>query len=285
MKKIPFYRIFLLIITVSLLFYLLQFQENKNIAKTTTLPVISKNIENPKPCVRNPDIQFFMYHYIRSHDPHDNASTQDLSVDPEDFRTEMSYVRDRANEWKITLMNGVDLIASLQSRCFPGNHIWVFTSDDGWSDTYTNLVPIAKEYWVPFFLGIIGNRIDTTGFVTSQQVREISNNPLFTISSHSMTHDEQDKMSEKSEKYEICESKKILENLIKKPILTYIYPVWKMSQNSQKIAKSCEYSLAWSTGFGSRWNPTNPSRYDINRIRIHHTTTINLFHHVLEEAK
>ncbi len=226
-----------------------------------------------------------MYHYVRSPDPRDNPSTRDLSVDPRDFRTHMSYIRDQANIWNIHLMNWEDFIMSLKSGCFPEDHIWVFTSDDGWSDTYDSLVPIAREYRIPFFLGIITDKLDTKGFVTRSQVQEISRDPLFTISSHSISHTEQDKMIESQEYDTMCESKTILEILIQKPVESYIYPVWKMSKNSTKIAKKCGYQIAWSTGYGTKWDETSLSRYAANRIRIHNTMTLDLFRNILKDTK
>lgn len=62
-----------------------------------TLPTSSIEV-NPPPCITDPDIQFFMYHYIRAHDPRDNIFTTDLSVDPKDFRTHMQYIRSLNNE-------------------------------------------------------------------------------------------------------------------------------------------------------------------------------------------
>lgn len=236
-------------------------------------------------CFREPEIDFFMYHYIRSHDERDNSATQDLSIDPTAFRTHMSYVRSLVSEWKVSVMNGNDFIDSVESGCFPWTNIWVFTSDDGWSDSYDALFPIAREYNIPFFMGIIWNRINTPGFVTSQQVIEISKNPLFTISSHSMTHAVETDMSEASEQIEICESKKNLEKLIWIPVFSYIYPVGHMGPYSKKILEWCGYTLAWSTGFGKEWNPKNPSRYDINRIRMHNTTSIDHFKRTLEWNK
>lgn len=228
-------------------------------------------------CINEPDIQFFMYHYVRTHDSRDNAATRDLSIDPRDFRAHMTYIDKLREAWKISTMNGEDFLKALATHCFPSKNIWIFTSDDAWSDTYTGLFPIAREYRVPFFLGVIANRIDTPGFVTSKEVVEISRDPLFTITSHSMTHGQQNTMSKEIERYEICESKKFLEQLIQNRVLTYIYPEGRMSVDSRNLVQECGYSLAWSTGFGKNWNPKNPSRFDINRNRIHSTTTIELF--------
>jgi peptidoglycan/xylan/chitin deacetylase (PgdA/CDA1 family) len=93
-----------------------------------------------------------MYHYIRETDTRDAPSTRDLSMDPQDFRKHLSYIQQLEKEKKIHLMNGIDFYNSLSTGCFPAKNIWIFTSDDGWSDTYTNLVPIATEYHIPFFI-------------------------------------------------------------------------------------------------------------------------------------
>ncbi len=181
-------------------------------------------------------------------------------------------------------MNGVEFLKSIDTGCFPGKRIWIFTSDDGWIDAYLHLFPIASEYQVPFFLGIIGDRVDTNGFMTSDQIREIAENPLFTLSSHSMTHSSQSKMIESVEYEEICTSKQKLEDLIRLPIWSYIYPIGHMSPQSAKILQECGYQVAWSTQFGESWNPKSPSRYNINRIRIHDTTTIRLFDDLLTQS-
>ncbi len=33
---------------------------------------------------------------------------------------------------------------------FPSDRIWLFSSDDGWVDSATNLAPIAEKYQIPF---------------------------------------------------------------------------------------------------------------------------------------
>jgi hypothetical protein len=57
----------------------------------TKSETITSTISIP-PCIHGPRIEYFMYHYIRSHDPHDNVYTSDLSVDPQEFRKQMSYI-------------------------------------------------------------------------------------------------------------------------------------------------------------------------------------------------
>lgn len=111
-------------------------------------------------CVENPNIQFFMYHYIRDDDIRDNSITHDLSVPPAIFDSQMQYVEKLAASRSVTLMNGADFLTALDTKCFPGKNIWIFTDDDGWSDAYTDLARIAEKHHIPFFFGIIANRIN-----------------------------------------------------------------------------------------------------------------------------
>jgi peptidoglycan/xylan/chitin deacetylase (PgdA/CDA1 family) len=182
-------------------------------------------------CIKEPDIQFFMYHYVRTHDPRDNAATTDLSIDPWNFREHMKYVQKLRNDWIVYTMNWSELIEAIQRDCFPAKRIWIFTSDDGWIDSYTDLFTIAHEYRVPFFIGIIANRLDIPGFMSTKQVQEIAQNPLFTITSHSITHSDHSRLDESLETQEICESKKILEKIIEKPIFR-LYLSW--GENERK---------------------------------------------------
>lgn len=232
-------------------------------------------------CIRDPDIQYFMYHYVRYYDPHDTRQTHTLSVEPKNFEKQMAYVRTIADGGFIVLMQGKDFLTAVQKQCFPGKHIWIFSSDDGWVDSYTNLAPIATKYKIPFFFGIIQNRIDKWGFVTSLQIQELSKNPLFTIASHSLSHNDESKMSGSQERQEICQSKTKLEELIKIPVLAYIYPSGRMSANSPDLARQCGYTLAWSTHFGKNWERDTPDPFQVNRHPVHNTTWVGYFRNLL----
>ncbi len=220
-------------------------------------------------CAKNPKIRFFMYHYIRNDDPLDTIGTHNLSIPPSIFDGQMNMIEKLSQSGSITLMKGEDFLSSLKSSCYPSENIWIFTDDDGWSDSHSDLMPIAANHSIPFFFGIIGNRIDKHGFVTSGEVRSLASNPLFTISSHSLTHADESKMSIENEQKEMCESKKILENIIGKSVNTYIYPSGRMNASgSTQNLKTCGYTIAWTTSFGRDFDMRNPHFSEINRIRV-----------------
>lgn len=250
------------------------------VSSESTIPTIPQKI-----CIQHPEISFFMYHYIRDDDPKDTITTHELSVPPGVFREQLNYIHELARNKSITLMNGEDFLKSYQSWCFPGSPVWIFTSDDGWQDTYTDLVPLAREYEVPFFLGIIVNRIGKSGFVSSGEIQEIASNPLFTISSHSMNHNDESKLSEEQEHYEMCQSKSELEKLIQKPVTTYIYPAGKMNTGAiVNNLRDCGYTLAWTTSRGKDWDWNHLAPDEINRIRVSHDAGVDLFKKILKRG-
>ncbi len=226
-----------------------------------------------------------MYHYIRNNDTRDTPTTTGLSVPPTLFDTQMAEVERLKETGKITLMNGEKFLDALDSNCFPGQNIWIFTADDGWIDMHDFLVPIATKYQIPFFLGIITSRFGVTGFVNEEQVVDFSKNPLMTISSHSVTHSEHSSLTQEQEHYEMCESKRALEKLISMPVRTYIYPSGKMNpEASEASAIGCGYSLAWTTHFGiNDLIPGSTNFYNINRTRVSHDTPPSFFRELAEK--
>lgn len=122
--KLYIYRIPLfLIVSITLIGLFLLYQKSiitKTLVVQAVAPVTNSiHVSNSPTCIRDPDIQFFMYHYIRFNDPYDAKSTQDLSVDPRDLDIQLSYIRKQADANQITLMLGNDFLSSVKNGCFP----------------------------------------------------------------------------------------------------------------------------------------------------------------------
>jgi peptidoglycan/xylan/chitin deacetylase (PgdA/CDA1 family) len=152
-----------------------------------------------------------------------------------------------------------------------------------------SLVPIATQYEIPFFLGIITSKLDVPGFLSREEVQEISKNPLMSISSHSVNHIDNSKLSLEEETKEMCESKQILEEITSKKIETYIYPSGRFDTIISPIAaEKCGYKIAWSTRYGKEYNIQSESPYTMNRVRISSGTESIFFDMILskyEESK
>ncbi len=254
---------------------------NRQQSEVHTGMVIVSSETSTEICIRDPQVRFFMYHYIRDDDTRDTHGTRELSIPPNLFEGQMQAIHRLESAGLVTLMRGKDFVKAVRSGCYPGRNIWIFTDDDGWIDSYTNLYPIAKKYHIPFFFWVIGNRLDISGFISRVQVREISDDPLFTISSHSLTHSDESRMDVKKEENEMCESKKILESTIGTTVDTYIYPSGRIGTGSVENLKKCGYTLGWSTQFGKTFDLAWANNGKINRIRIGRETKPEYFESLL----
>ena len=129
-----------------------------------------------------------MYHSVR-----DPASVRDHTSDitVSEFRRHIRYF-DRAFEI-------VDL-AAIQDPA-PSRKQIALTFDDGYRDFYTNVLPVLHEFDVPATVFVITGFLDNanpreqvmnTGHLfdtlTSDQVRELADDPLVTVGNHTRTH-------------------------------------------------------------------------------------------------
>jgi peptidoglycan/xylan/chitin deacetylase (PgdA/CDA1 family) len=129
-----------------------------------------------------------MYHSVR--DPEDvRPPTSDVTV--AEFRRHLEYF--------LTQFEVVDLPAVLESE--PDRKRIALTFDDGYRDFYTHVRPVLHEYDVPATVFVVTDFLDNanpreqvmnTGHLfdtlTSDQVRDLADDPLVTVGSHTRTH-------------------------------------------------------------------------------------------------
>lgn len=83
--------------------------------------------------------------------------------------------------------------------------------------------------------------------MTQEEIIELSKNPLITIGGHTMNHFTTANMTETELEFELCESKKILENWTRKTIKYFAYPHGFYSGNETKLLVENKYSLSFTT--------------------------------------
>ncbi len=98
MSKIPAFVLTLLILTLSACERAIP-SERISEVKNEIASIPEKTL-----CIKNPQVRFFMYHYIRDYDIHDNQTTKNLSVPPKVFEEQMQKIQSLVNDKKITLM-------------------------------------------------------------------------------------------------------------------------------------------------------------------------------------
>lgn len=121
----------------------------------------------------------------------------------------------------------------------------VVTFDDGLLDLYTVAYPCLKLMNIPFAAFIVTDFLGQAGYITKNQLLELSNDPLVTIGSHGVTHSTLTKVSFSAKKNEILESKKILEDLTGREVRYFAYSHGQYDTDVLNLAKV--YNSAFST--------------------------------------
>ena len=122
--------------------------------------------------------------------------------------------------------------------------------DDGFKGIYDCLSFLVVEK-IPVEVFIISSEIGNANFLSENQIIELSNSGLVKISSHSHSHLELNNIDEKTLKYELLHSKRILETLCNQTIDSICYPFGYFSPSVIEECRSANYLYQYSSIAGS----------------------------------
>lgn len=130
----------------------------------------------------------------------------------------------------------------------------VITFDDGLEDVYRVAYPELKKRNIPFAIFIVTDFLDKEGYIGREELIEMSTDPLVTICSHGVTHQLLSGMDEYQQVVELEESKKILEQIIQKPVNYFAYSHGKYDNETLKLLRENDW---YDFAFGVQSLPTN----------------------------
>ncbi len=190
----------------------------------------------------NISVPILMYHYIRDYnDPTDKIGVN-LSVSPEKFKEQINYLKN--NGYKtITFFD----LKNKKVAPLPEKPI-ILTFDDGYSDAFDAYKMLKENDQVGVFY-IISSFVGRDNVLTTNQIIEMSKNNM-EIGSHSKTHPDLTKISDANLKKELEDSKKNLEEIIGKSIISFCYPAGKYNQVVKDSVANSEYLFATTTKSG-----------------------------------
>jgi peptidoglycan/xylan/chitin deacetylase (PgdA/CDA1 family) len=211
----------------------------------------------------NYTVPILMYHYINDEEPHKSK----LGVSPEAFERQMRFL----SEHKYNVLPLEELVNIIKEKKKFLPKTVAITFDDGYLDNYTNAYPVLKKYMIPATIFVvinrIGKRLGSDDYMSWQQIKELSDSGLVTIGSHSMNHpnltevDADDKL-----KYEILESKRILEETLHKKVDFFSYPFGGVNEKVRAMAIGAGYKACVGTNFSKDY--PDDDIYALKRIRI-----------------
>lgn len=197
-----------------------------------------------------------MYHSIDDH-----GAKLKLSVSTREFRWQMKYLRDRKYD-VVSLERLAEIISS--GRKIPRN-IAAVTLDDGNLDNYTNAFSILKEYKIPATIFVISGSIGKPDFLNASQIREMSDAGI-DMESHTVTHPHVEGLAKGELKREIVRSKKAIEAITGKPVVTFCFPFGGFNDDARGILEEAGFKAAFVVM--PRDNSIKLDLYRMKRIKI-----------------
>ena len=175
-----------------------------------------------------PGIRILMMHHMGEHTPNQKSSCIISSIHFKEFIRNKSFL-------------GLD-----DTICHPwrNNAKYCLTIDDGLSDLY-DIYQIAKDESIPITAFISTSFIDTKGYITSDQLVEMAENPLVTIGSHGRTHRKLCDCSDVEASEEIIMSKQELEAIINEKVRYFAYPNGVHSGREIDLVRTAGYEYAF----------------------------------------
>ncbi len=153
----------------------------------------------------------------------------------------------------------------------PGQHTGQFavTFDDGFTSMARLACPILLEMQIPATLYIVVAGIGKTNvwdqregdcaetMCTAAEVRELAELG-FEIGSHSMNHPRLTRLTDAELRAEIVDSKKALEDLLGRPVLSFSYPYGDQDARVRQVVAEAGYATATATTLCSVTAATDP---------------------------
>lgn len=149
----------------------------------------------------------------------------------------------------------------------------LLTFDDGYRDNYTELFPILKKYNVKATIFLIGSSLESSRYLTYDQIREMQASGLVSFQSHTMSHKYLDTLNASQLSYEMSSSRLLIARITGKEPFVLCYPSGRAnSLAKQYAAQYYEFGLHMS---GSCFVTGKTEPFTIYRYYISRYTSVS----------
>jgi poly-beta-1,6-N-acetyl-D-glucosamine N-deacetylase len=140
------------------------------------------------------------------------------------------------------------------------------TFDDGYADFFTQALPLLRAKGLPVTVFVTTDFIGTPGYMTWQQLREASRDPLVTVGSHTVSHTDLTKASAEALRRELADSRSILEQALSRPVDLLAYPWGQFSEAVAEAARGYGYRAACTTNSRLAAGRKVPAHFAVKRM-------------------
>jgi peptidoglycan/xylan/chitin deacetylase (PgdA/CDA1 family) len=128
------------------------------------------------------------------------------------------------------------------------------TFDDGYRDNLTVALPLLEKFGLPMTLFVAAGFVGREGYLSEDELREISKHPLVTIGAHGLWHRHFTQLGAAEARVELVESRRLLESICGLKVDLMAWPYGECNPEMEDLSRECGYRAAWSV-----WKGTNTS--------------------------
>ncbi len=206
-------------------------------------------------------VPILMYHYVEYVQDKRDTIRQKLDINPYIFEQQVKTLKDAG----YTFMTAKELGEVLDSkRSLPQKPI-LLTFDDGHWDFDTVVLPILKKYHIKATSYVIPGFIGGSDFMTPQELQDVINSGLIDVGAHTVHHISLKGKLYPIVKYEVDESKEMLEQEFHIHVVSFAYPYGTFDQQTINIVRQAGFTTALSTIPGIEQSRQN--RFFLYRLR------------------
>ncbi|MDQ2996883.1 MAG: polysaccharide deacetylase family protein [Chloroflexota bacterium] len=209
-----------------------------------------------------------MYHYIRSVDQGSDPLGYELSVTPDDFNNQMTWLHEQG--YIGVRMDGITRCLRGEAPC-PAKAI-ALTFDDGYVDAYTDALPVLRRYGLVATFYIVTNFVGQPGYMTWEQVAALRDAGM-EIGAHTVSHLDLTSLDWETANVEIAQSKAELDHHLNMNVTSFCYPTGLYNAGVEEQVRASGYLNATTT----RWDNDISDIMALPRRRISGGTALDSF--------
>jgi len=173
-------------------------------------------------------------------------------VRPEKFEDQMKLLHD----WEYTVIPIELLVKAIEEGAELPPRPVIITFDDGDLSVYETAFPIMQKYELTGVVYIVGNYMDTDGYMTAGQIKELAA-AGWEIGSHSRSHRDLTRLGTPILRQEIHQAKRDLEGATGVQATTFAYPFGFMNDSVGSQVHAAGFIAAMGLGFTSDQGKSN----------------------------
>lgn len=156
---------------------------------------------------------------------------------------------------------------------------FMITFDDGYTDNYTNALPILQRYKFAALVFMVSSYVDGSGYLSSSQLKGLVA-AGWSIGGHTVTHVDLTKLDPSAQEKELRDSQAFLEKITGQPVQYFAYPFGAYNARIIEVLKQDGYRLAFTTERGWAQRGSNP--FLIHRVYCYANMGLQEFKRRLE---